>query len=926
MTMTPRQFVVRGRPEVVGLVFVRSVISDQEAVRRIVRLWEPTCAVYETPLGYLLRFSTARRLSAQEARGALLLNTVPPSMVPLPDEYESKRWEERTTVEESDSFSVIPESWCRGPFDCDGFMAASEGRAFFVPLKSEDLVDVSTWIDVDEVQEVVVEPVGSVPPPPEVRTVAAEVFLRKEGGIEALSAEGHAVFEVLQNRARDGSGSNGKPSRAMPWWLRALGWIRGRILPASNPSVSSTREPEASAPTSRPSAGWRNWLAERIARLLFRSGLASVVGHRQAKYLSTLLEMFEQGDLKNALHHAIPLGGEEGGFPKRPSLGVPSVRTHLDFLGARGRSDTALMVEDDLFSSLRRQYRRAFEQLVREGRIEEAVFVLAELLGEVAEAVQLLERNGRFRLAAELAEARELAPAQVIRQWILAGRWLRAFDIAQRHEAFAEAVALFERHREHEAAQNLRLLWADHLAERGDFGGAVEAVWPIEDARPLALRWIEAGLEDPGAVAARLLVRAIDLVPGSFARWRTYAESFLTTSEWSGPSIREALCWALSNARPTPELRALAKAALRALLADPPSSRFMIPQAVVDRLIRLADDPVFRADLPQRSKPPSPWMRTLHLEVDYLPSDRGSLAVSAVRPLSGGRLLVAAKEAGVYLLNAAGRKLAHFSEPADDLVISDHGHRAIALVRRGRVMRLARIDLVRRRAGFWCEIELMAWTRTFDGFRWFVADRMGMMALDVLKKEPTAIWRNGDCRAYQITRTEKTIYALASGEYEDEVWHFAVPELTLSRRQPCAVLESSPRRVVRLGPEGSVLALQDHPAKPNDDLPSARVSAVWLTNPGVTLLEFESRLGFQGFDLVFEHFGDWIVYSDDAVNSLVGFFVPEKQRVFEWRFSGAERVGVFHHGQALGLWDDCGRVMAIELRTGSIVSNIRLNP
>jgi len=53
--------------------------------------------------------------------------------------------------------------------------------------------------------------------------------------------------------------------------------------------------------------------------------------------------------------------------------------------------------------------------------IDEAAFVLAELLHADVEAIALLERHGRLRAAAELAEARPVPPALAVRAWLLAG-------------------------------------------------------------------------------------------------------------------------------------------------------------------------------------------------------------------------------------------------------------------------------------------------------------------------------------------------------------------------------------------------------------------------------------------------------------------------------------------------------------------------
>src|SRR5262249_48309597 len=154
-----------------------------------------------------------------------------------------------------------------------------------------------------------------------------------------------------------------------------------------------------------------------------------LVGRRQAEYLSRMLEMFDRGDLDSALRHAIALGGE-GDEPPAPALGTPSPRKDLAISPHRRRGAAGILSGPLLFAELRRRYRKAFEQLAASGDVEKAAFVLAELLGAHEEAVGFLEKHGRYRLAAEIAEARGLSPGLVVRQWWLADR-TRAIRLAR---------------------------------------------------------------------------------------------------------------------------------------------------------------------------------------------------------------------------------------------------------------------------------------------------------------------------------------------------------------------------------------------------------------------------------------------------------------------------------------------------------------
>ena len=89
---------------------------------------------------------------------------------------------------------------------------------------------------------------------------------------------------------------------------------------------------------------------------------------------------------------------------------------------------------------LRTLYAAAAQDLERTGRIDEAAFVHVELLGNVESAVQLLERHRRYRLAAELAEGRELAAERVVRLLWLAGRREHAIAVARARGAYQTAI------------------------------------------------------------------------------------------------------------------------------------------------------------------------------------------------------------------------------------------------------------------------------------------------------------------------------------------------------------------------------------------------------------------------------------------------------------------------------------------------------
>ena len=218
-------------------------------------------------------------------------------------------------------------------------------------------------------------------------------------------------------------------------------------------------------------------------------------------------------------------------------------------------------------SYLSQLYRSSFNRLVAQNRIEEAAFVLAELLRANEEAVAFLERHDKLKLAAELAEARQLPPGLVVRQWFIAGDIKRAVEIARRTQAFADAVLRLEKS-DKEQAEKLRVVWAASLAEGGNYAGAVDVIWPIEAHRPTARQWIDKAIEVGGPVAGRMLARKLAIVPEDFENIRQSALTFLEDESFEQQETRVSFAEALCQGETTRQAQTLARVTARAILRD----------------------------------------------------------------------------------------------------------------------------------------------------------------------------------------------------------------------------------------------------------------------------------------------------------------------------------------------------------------------
>nr|WP_249347895.1 bpX6 domain-containing protein [Corallococcus exiguus] len=546
------------------------------------------------------------------------------------------------------------------------------------------------------------------------------------------------------DRLRSASSSNAAHTSAMGTGVRAGGFSR---LLAGMRGGDASKASQGSNINTRPARPRGPGALERLkAWMLQNTPLGAVVGQRKADYLRHLFELFEQGDLDEALRHAIPLS-KTLDARAQVALGVPGPREELR-IQPHGRSGAAQGFGGGpaVFEALRERYRETFRRLEREGRIDEAAFVLAELLDAAEEAVSFLERHGRLQLAAELAEGRNLAPGLVVRQWFLAKDVERAVAIARRSGVFADAVLRLEKTHAAEA-QALRLLWAESLAEAGNWSQAVDVVWPVTSARHLARAWVERGIQAGGTSSAKLLARLALEFPDGFGAAREDIHTLLSDETAARAPERLAFATVLLRAGASDARGALLVPTVRSLMRDE-AVEGLPSNASLLRQFHALPDPALsalRTDMPTpKGSPRQSWAESPDLPNVRVWMDRSHAGAHAVHDavvLPGRRVLLALGEAGARLVGPDGRTLAGFDVPAFSLVLSEQGNRALALARRGDLWRVSRLDLVERRATRWCDLELDAWAPTYDGERWFTAVRDTVSMVDTLAAEPRSLWR-----------------------------------------------------------------------------------------------------------------------------------------------------------------------------------------
>lgn len=755
MTARPWRLAHRGIVVACGVLIDRRDDPD-EAARRVLACWEPGCDVIELPGAWAVIWQRPRPRRAGSAEGELLVPLRRPdgavlrSAIPLQDKE-------------------IQAIIAGGARDGD-VVRARGGIAETFPLAGAPRVDPARWIDVGAVDLArAVIPLGD-PPAAVVVQGAAPPPPWYDKGI------GPQLAATLTQAAGAMSATQDVSAR-LPWWMRAIAWLRARL--AAQTVAREARRVEqiadapdgeadrALAPASAPSPGWWDRLQARVAGSLFGARLEKMLGERQAKYLQDVVSMFEEGRLQEALKRAIPLGANDPDASEAPlTWSIPSARKELAITLTPAATRTAAS-PPDMHDTLKDLYRRAAETLDREGRAEEAAFVLAELLRDPGAAVSLLERHGRFEAAASLADRARMDPALRVRQWMRADKRERAFALARRYRCYEPAATMLAKDHP-DLADWLRAEHARHLARTGDLLAAVRGGQRVAALREEVLGWMDALIARGGPDGARMLPERVRADEGSFddVRSRVLALCAGDAHRAERQVLADAL---LAGGAPSEALETLARPLVRALVRDAAVSGDADEARKVAQLAQRGADRALAVDLPRWPTFPRAALATQDTARAIDGADRGLRAVEDAVLLPDGRMLLAFGESGAELWSRAGRCVHRFDEPCARIVISDHGDRALALAPRGGAWRVASLSLDALRGAWWADLRLDAFADTFDGDGWVVAQEGRVLELDATDPVATALralavpgaGKAIETCALALARDAKTVVVLA---------------------------------------------------------------------------------------------------------------------------------------------------------------------
>lgn len=781
----------RGTVLAEGFLFSAKMLTKQEMRRRILSLWQSNAKVFRSNNDLIMLFPNKFRVDCRYSIGLSLVRF---------DGILSSFPLQKTDLEYFRDFN-------------EAIILSNEGNIETIFLKDLLIEDVSTWFDISAFHVVETKTLGEVKTKPVVIEKIENIDLR--GELKDVPKADEKLAEILHvlkekkaemEKAKEKGGSvfSGGMSSANSFGSILGGMVGGaasgifgalsRLFSSGIGHGGQGDYYSGGGQSSWQNSGWNQpkppgTFRKMFTRMMFQLKIGQLVGRKQAKYLAKMMEMFENGDLEEALKHAIPLEDMQAlkeMSEQMPFLGFLRPRNDLSInYGRQSASSSAVHLENQWFNDLRQLYRQTFDRLVAQNRIEEAAFVLAELLKSNHEAVEFLEKHGKFRLAAELAESRNLSKETIVRQWFLAGEKRRAIQIAVLHNCFEYVVNQLEK-QNHPNAAELREIWAENLAESGNYTAAINTIWQLKNRQEKAKEWIDKVIEFGGTTSAQMLAKKVALFPDAFEDVKTKLIEILSENTDEMKEKRASFAHETLRLSANTELKTLARPLTRKLLSDISNGSYIFTPNDLKRLVDLTQDYSFRTDLPK--VPPSAVKKAIEpLKLAIPSNDKGSTEIFDACLLPDGKIALALGEAGVKIISKHGRTLTHFDQPTQKFIVSDLGTKAICLANRGDVWRLSKIDFVERKAVYWCDITFTNFAPTFDGNLWFIGQKDEIYAIDTNSPKFESIWHVSEIggQIVEINRSKNKLMLLIIHSKGIEKWWYDLPSFTLrSRNEP----------------------------------------------------------------------------------------------------------------------------------------------
>ena len=446
------------------------------------------------------------------------------------------------------------------------------------------------------------------------------------------------------------------------------------------------------------------------------------------------------------------------------------------------------------------------------------------------------------------------------------------------------------------------MIWADRLAQAGHYELAVQAIWPVVEARHLARAWVDRAIAYGGESGARMLARKLSTWrddPDALAQVDEAILALVARDDPDAAAHRRALAQSWVECfPPDSKVRPILGNLVRRLMLDD------TPRELVEPLLKCGLDPVLVSDI-RRAKGTTKLAHTPYERGRVFDaSQRGLLSPLDAVVLPNRRLAVALGEAGLRILDPDGRTLRTYHTPASELVLADSGRRLIALHPRGDRVHLSRVDLETGRLDRWAETRLDRWCRSYDGATWYVAVGDRVLAIDVQDDDFEALWSVGGLPSvcHDMARSSTHLRFATTGEPGSAwVWSYELTRNGPVLRGKTDATTGPSREGLVVGPDGTVvswapvighnLVLASFPA------PSGSTHTKKISTPMCTAA---SAGGF--------------CYGTRSERGVTVVHLGGEDFAQQWslEFPGSDRVGLHEVGGRFVVFDALGRIVVVD--------------
>ena len=218
------------------------------------------------------------------------------------------------------------------------------------------------------------------------------------------SAEGALdILNSLQERRPLEELGESEPLKDPAWKQAFKNWGSHFIQKTLGKKSNNNSMLGASKSDEKPEAAKRSWRSKLTD---WAQKTRDDISYQRMNELGRLVKLFEK-DPREALKFAPSLSGLNRNRGEAPTPGGQLTRRNPTWSAEQyskpGEIDS-WSIPNEVSWRLRREYRRAAENAVKEGRFDEAAYVYAELLGDLHSAANVLKQGSRFQEAAYIYE------------------------------------------------------------------------------------------------------------------------------------------------------------------------------------------------------------------------------------------------------------------------------------------------------------------------------------------------------------------------------------------------------------------------------------------------------------------------------------------------------------------------------------------